>query len=361
MACETEKWLLLHLFLLVACYMQRSCVHGESPQAPCLFIFGDSLSDNGNNNNLVTLAKANYKPYGIDFPPTGQLGRFTNGLTTIDFITKLLGFEKFIPPNANTSGSDILMGVNYASGGAGIRDESGQQLGERIPFRSQIKNHKIIVSEIVKKLGSALEANKYLNKCLYYVNIGSDDYLNNYFMPEIYPTSRIYNPEQYAEVLINQYSIQILDLHNIWARKFVLVGLGLLGCAPYAIAKNGNNGTCVASQNADPFIFSQKLKSLVDKFNAKLHDSKFIFVNYTASPVESAPVFTVFNAPCCPTREDGMCIPDLVPCPNRDDYVFYDGFHPTTAYNNFSALYSYDSSVSPESTYPMDINELAES
>lgn len=82
--------------------------------------------------------------------------------------------------------------------------------GERIPLRSQIKNHKIIVSEIVNKLGSVSEANKYLNKCLYYVNIGSDDYINNYFMPEKYPTSRIYNPEQFAEVLINQYSLEIL-------------------------------------------------------------------------------------------------------------------------------------------------------
>ncbi|KAI5447608.1 hypothetical protein KIW84_015171 [Lathyrus oleraceus] len=337
--------------------MRRSCVHGESPQVPCVFIFSDSISDNGNNNNLVTQAKANYKPYGIDFPPTGQLGRFTNGLTTIDSITKLLGFEKFIPPNANTSGADILKGVNYASGSAGIRDESGIQLGERIPLRSQIENHKIIVSEIVNKLGSVSEANKYLNKCLYYMNIGSDDYINNYFMPEIYPTSRIYNPEQFAEVLINQYSLEILDLHNIGARKFILVGLGLLGCTPNAIAKSGNNGSCVESQNAAPFIFSQKLKSLVDKFNAELHDSKFIFVNFTAGPVQSTPVI---NAPCCPTREDGMCVPDSVPCPNRDDYVFYDEFHPTEAFNNFSALASYDSSVSPDSTYPMDIKQLAQ-
>lgn len=82
--------------------------------------------------------------------------------------------------------------------------------GERIPLRSQIENHKIVVSEIVNKLGSVSEANKYLNKCLYYMNIGSDDYINNYFMPEIYPTSRIYNPEQFAEVLINQYSLEIL-------------------------------------------------------------------------------------------------------------------------------------------------------
>ncbi|KAF4360682.1 hypothetical protein G4B88_010677 [Cannabis sativa] len=51
-----------------------------------LFIFGDSLSDSGNNNNLLTMAKANYKPYGIDFPNATPTGRFTNGRTVVDIL-----------------------------------------------------------------------------------------------------------------------------------------------------------------------------------------------------------------------------------------------------------------------------------
>jgi len=72
----------------------QHCVHGivtptQTSQVPCLFIFGDSLSDNGNNNNLQTNAKSNYKPYGIDFP-TGETGRFTNGKTSIDMIGNVI-------------------------------------------------------------------------------------------------------------------------------------------------------------------------------------------------------------------------------------------------------------------------------
>jgi hypothetical protein len=52
------------------------------PQVPCYFIFGDSLVDSGNNNYI---ARANYPPYGVDFPG-GSSGRFTNGLTTVDVI-----------------------------------------------------------------------------------------------------------------------------------------------------------------------------------------------------------------------------------------------------------------------------------
>ncbi|CAI8590939.1 unnamed protein product [Vicia faba] len=359
MTCLTEKWLILHLFLLAACYMQRSCAHGESPQVKCIYVFSDSISDNGNNNNLDTQAKANYNPYGIDFP-SGATGRFTNGLTTIDYIGELLEVEDFIPPFANLGDSDIRKGVNYASGAAGIRNESGKQLGDIIPLRQQIKNHKTIVSKIIKELGGESKAKEYLKKCLYYVNIGSNDYLNNYFMPKIYPTSRIYNPEQYAEVLIKQYSLDMKELYILGARKYILVGLGLLGCLPNTIAKNGNNGLCVESQNAASLIFSEKLRSLVDKFNGKLHDSKFIFVNSTAGPVESTPAFTVTNAPCCQTRPDGMCVPDLIPCPNRDDHVFYDAIHPSAAFNKYTALTSYDSSISPETTHPISIKELAQ-
>ena len=34
-----------------------------------------------------------------------------------------MGFDQFIPPFVTARGRDILVGVNYASGAAGIRDE----------------------------------------------------------------------------------------------------------------------------------------------------------------------------------------------------------------------------------------------
>lgn len=64
-------------------------VAAAQPQVPCYFIFGDSLVDNGNNNNINSLAKANYPPYGIDFPG-GPSGRFSNGKTTVDVIGNIL-------------------------------------------------------------------------------------------------------------------------------------------------------------------------------------------------------------------------------------------------------------------------------
>jgi hypothetical protein len=82
-----KTWLLIPILFLSANYLLQ-CVNGKS-QVPCLFIFGDSMSDSGNNNNLPTAAKVNYNPYGIDFP-NGPTGRFTNGRTTIDIISSIL-------------------------------------------------------------------------------------------------------------------------------------------------------------------------------------------------------------------------------------------------------------------------------
>jgi hypothetical protein len=54
---------------------------------PGMFVFGDSLVDNGNNNFLtVTLARADYPPNGIDFGPGWPTGRFCNGKTVADYI-----------------------------------------------------------------------------------------------------------------------------------------------------------------------------------------------------------------------------------------------------------------------------------
>ena len=47
------------------------------------FFFVDSSVENGNNNSLVTLARANYRPYGINFPKGASSG-FTNGRTYVD-------------------------------------------------------------------------------------------------------------------------------------------------------------------------------------------------------------------------------------------------------------------------------------
>ncbi|KAL0457506.1 UNVERIFIED_CONTAM: GDSL esterase/lipase [Sesamum latifolium] len=75
---------------------------------PANFVFGDSLVDAGNNNYILSLSKANFAPNGIDFGQ--QIG--------------LIGFTPpYLAPT--TTGPAILQGVNYASGGGGILNYTG--------------------------------------------------------------------------------------------------------------------------------------------------------------------------------------------------------------------------------------------
>lgn len=60
------------------------------------FIFGDSLTEVGNNNYLqLSLAKSNYPHYGVDFDGGKPTGRFTNGKTIGDIICKLINYTIF--------------------------------------------------------------------------------------------------------------------------------------------------------------------------------------------------------------------------------------------------------------------------
>lgn len=149
-----------------------------------------------------------------------------------------MGFDDFIPPFATANGSRILKGVNYASGTAGILDETAQHMvtftiwhhllekvektkkreskmhassfqGTRIPLNQQLGNHKTTTAHITDILGNKNIAQRYLRQCLYLMVAGSNDYINNYFLPHIYNTSRVYTPEQYARFLINKYAKEI--------------------------------------------------------------------------------------------------------------------------------------------------------
>ncbi|KAM0065122.1 putative triacylglycerol lipase [Helianthus debilis subsp. tardiflorus] len=347
--------LLFGILVIVVLIQFQTVIVIAQPQVPCYFIFGGSLVDNGNNNRLVTTQKANYPPYGIDFPQ-GATGRFTNGRTTADFIGQLLGFTEFIPPFATATDREISIGVNYASGGAGIRVETGRNLGDRISLDRQLLNHATIVSRLKLLQRNITFTNEYINKCIYLVNIGTNDYVNNYLMPQSYLTGRIYTPDQYAAILIQQYSQQLTTLYNLGARKVAVFGLGPIGCTPAQIARVGTNGRpCVESINNITMLFNNRLRPLVDDLNNNLRDARFTFFNVSGI---AANRLVMPNVPCCQIQSNGLCVPNSIPCPNRTSTAWYDGFHPSEISNRRLATIAYKAR-SPLDVSPNDISTLA--
>jgi len=91
----TARRLLLLLALAVVVLLPpSSAVHGSGRSGgyediSAIFMFGDSIVDPGNNNHRLTEAKANFPPYGQDFPGRVATGRFSNGLVPGDLLGML--------------------------------------------------------------------------------------------------------------------------------------------------------------------------------------------------------------------------------------------------------------------------------
>ncbi|KAF8404301.1 hypothetical protein HHK36_009184 [Tetracentron sinense] len=326
---------------------------------PALFIFGDSLIDNGNNNNLPSFAKANYYPYGIDFEG-GPTGRFSNGYTMVDEIAELLGLP-LTPAYSEASGEQVLHGVNYASAAAGILDVTGRNFVGRIPFNQQIRNFENTLDQITDNLG-ANDVAQSIARCIFFVGMGSNDYLNNYLMPN-YPTKNQYNAQQFSTLLIQQYSRQLTNLYNLGARKFVLSSVGLLGCIPSILAQSVNS-RCSDAVNQLILPFNNKMKTMINNLNGNLPGAKFIYIDVYRMFQDilnnpRAYGFSVINRGCCGIgRNSGQitCLPFQTPCPNRDQYVFWDAYHPTEAVNIILARKGFNGNGN--FVYPMNIQQL---
>lgn len=80
--------------------------------------------------------------------------------------------------------------------------------GDHIWLDKQVVNHISTVARITMLLGF-IKSREHLKKCIYTVGIGSNDYLNNYFLPQYYSSSLKYTPDQFAQLLIQHYSLQL--------------------------------------------------------------------------------------------------------------------------------------------------------
>ncbi|KAL3575755.1 hypothetical protein D5086_023856 [Populus alba] len=359
MARGLKAWrILLSIVLGVSIWQQWAC--GSSPQVPCLFIFGDSVFDNGNNLALETDVTVDYLPYGVDFP-YGSTGRCSNGVNIADAIADLLGFENYIPPFGKGNCREFMNGVNYASGGSGILNMTGYLLGQRYTMDLQLYNHKIIASRIAKELGGADVAKKYLGQCIYAVETGYNDYLNNYY-GEGYNTSDIYTPEQFAQLLVQTYEIQLERLYSEGARKVAVFGLIRIGCMPaYKQIFGANESSCVDKLNHAAQLFNNDLQKALPKLNANLPGAKFTYINSYEIDSENYTDlgFKITDKSCCDVPTDQIpCAALTYPCLNRDEHVYWDGAHYTEARARIFAKRAYKRQF-PVDAYPYDISELA--
>ncbi|XP_010906926.1 GDSL esterase/lipase At5g37690 [Elaeis guineensis] len=303
------------------------------------FVFGDSLTDVGNNNFLqYSLAKSNYPWYGVDYINRQPTGRFTNGRTIGDIISAKLGIPS-PPPYLSLSMNDdaILQGINFASGGAGILNETGVYFVQKLSFDDQITCLEKTKAAITLKIGEKA-AEKLCNEAVYFIGLGSNDYVNNFMQPFLVD-AQLYTHNEFLELLTLTLNGQLRRLYGLGARKVVFHGLGPLGCIPSQRVKSGT-GECLEEANQYALEFNSRVKKLLVALNAKLPgaqmalaDSYDIVLDLINNPERYG--FKISKTSCCnvDTTVGGLCLPNSRLCSNRSEYVFWDAYHPTDAAN----------------------------
>eukprot|EP00250_Pteridium_aquilinum_P004294 c14516_g1_i1 orf=450-1511(+) len=307
---------------------------------PAFFIFGDSLVDVGNNNYIVSVARANQLPFGIDFP-TGPTGRFCNGKTVLDIIAERISLP-YPPPYLNpaTKGNALLQGVSYASGAAGILRSSGFNFIGRVDFDTQIDWFENNVKELQQMLGESATRDL-LAKSLYATVFGSNDYVNNYLLSYA-PVNKIYTTDQFKLVVLNKTVDQLTRIYNLGARLIAVSGIGPIGCIPSQLVRQRSvNGECSDYVNGLAEDFNEGLKGVIAQLNEQLPGATIVYadtynnvISYVNSPAKYGFKFT--SQACCGRgkyKGQLLCLPVVTPCPDRADYVFWDAFHPTEAAN----------------------------
>ncbi|KAL4577741.1 hypothetical protein LXL04_013854 [Taraxacum kok-saghyz] len=308
----------------------------SKPMGP-VFIFGDSTVDVGTNNHLKNCtAKANHPYYGIDYTRSKPTGRFSNGLNSADTIVTLLGGYKRSPPpflallkNCSNFTAKLLHGVNFASGGSGLYKETGKDtFGTVVSLEEQIQQFAMVQGNITALLGDS-KGQLLLQDSIYIISIGSNDIMSYVFTHHV-------TPELFIANLTTTYAIHLKNLYSLGARKFGLISVPPIGCCPIARSYSPV-GDCAKEPNDLASAFYTPFESLLQNLSSTLEGFKYSLgnaYNMTMNIIEKHFGFKDVKAACCGNHtQQGIsdCKKGGYLCPNRDDYLFWDAYHPSQA------------------------------
>ncbi|KAL4370037.1 hypothetical protein HN51_014512 [Arachis hypogaea] len=333
-------------FIIMTCLVVIFLVAGSEAaksnnKARAFFVFGDSLVDSGNNNYLVTTARADSPPYGIDYPTGRPTGRFSNGLNIPDLISQQLGAESVLPYlSPELRGEKLLNGANFASAGIGILNDTGAQFLNIIRMYRQLDYFGEYQRRVSGQIGAA-RTKTLVNQALVLITVGGNDFVNNYYLVPYSARSRQYSLPDYVKFLIIEYRKLLQRLYDLGARRVLVTGTGPLGCVPAELAMRGTNGGCSAELQRAASLYNPQLVHMIQGLNKKIGKDVFIAANtgemhnnFVNNP--KAFGFTTSQIACCgqgPYNGIGLCTSLSNLCPNRNLYAFWDPFHPSEKAN----------------------------
>ncbi|XP_020163578.1 GDSL esterase/lipase EXL1 isoform X1 [Aegilops tauschii subsp. strangulata] len=335
--------LLLVSSMLVVVMAHLSCADGAvgtgKSKISAVFMFGDSIVDPGNNNNRLTEARANFPPYGQDFPGGKATGRFSNGRVPGDMLASKLGVKEFLPPynGDDLELSDLLTGVAFASGGSGY-DPLTSIPATATSSTGQLDLFLEYKEKLITLVGEE-EATRVISEGIYFTAMGANDIANNYFSIPL--RRHQYDLPSYVNFLISSAVNFTMKLNDIGANRIGFFGIPPIGCCP-SQRKHGSR-ECDTLQNQAAELFNSGIEKEIERLNAErnVHDSRFAYLDIYYNLLELIQQhdfygFKEVTEGCCGSNvlNAAIFIQYHPACPNAYDYIFWDSFHCTEkAYN----------------------------
>ncbi len=270
-----------------------------------MVVLGDSLSDQG---NVYQLTSSN--PFIPVIPPAEytdgtNVGRFTNGLNYIDYLSSSLGLSVTY---------SLAGGSNYATGGA--RTDSASFGGISIGAFSLLDQRDTYLSSLGS---SAIDPG-----ALHVVWGGSNDLTDIIEAVNADPT---FDPVPEVQNTINDIVDIIASLAAADAKSILIPNVPNLGLVPLITGGGGP----VTDATALSALFNTGLADALDGVAALYPDTTLFEYD-----VFSLLTDTYFNPDAYGlTNVTEGCyslfgITGGTTCPNPDEYLSWDGFHPTT-------------------------------
>ena len=302
------------LAVLLGAFMVSTAMAGQ-PNYAAMYVFGDSLSDTGNDlaattaQQMVPAIPPSVTPYA-----TYWQGRFSNGPVAVEYLWKLLSGKNNaeLAPFALTGELNKKSGVNFAFGGSA----SGLQNPTPSGF---------LVPGLVGQVGlytTALGGKKSKPNALFVVWSGSNDYLQNI----------THDPY----VVVGHVTRSIRALYDSGARDFLVPNLPDMGGTPFVKAQ-GTSAQFTLLAKTHNALLASSLNSLASLPGIKIVkvDVFALGVTLVNSGLVNADVPALaFLSPGtgavdCLFRNPSTCV-DVVQTGFLAPFLYWDALHPTT-------------------------------
>jgi len=294
------------LSLLLACALEAPAVTWAQGAVSSIVTFGDSLSDSG---NAFALQRENNTPpaYSVDalLVPDDAYARgghhFTNGPTWVELFATSLA----ISPDADPAfRSADPRATNYAVGGARAYND-----GKNIDLPIQVQ-------DFLQDFGGSAPSD-----ALYVIEVGGNDVRD-----ALAALGAGQDPAPVIAAGVGAVASSIATLYQAGARRFLVWNVADIGLTP-AVRALGPGAVFVAGQ-------------LSQGFNTGLEGALVTVGSLPGITIVSFDLYGTFNNIYANPAAFGLadvvdpCISPNDPpfvCRNPDQYVFWDGIHPTEA------------------------------